>query len=196
MGRQTSDTKQKANLVQLSKFLSLLLRHRPERFGLRLDEEGWASLAEVMDILHRLPNLRWATRADVMHIVEKGTGDGKRRFEVEGERIRAKYGHSVPRPIRYKPCTPPALLYHGTSPEAVESIRCDGLKPMNRQYVHLSLDVETARQVGTRHAEHPVVLTVRAAEAHAAGVEFYQVDETIYLAKHIPAEFLEIPRDV
>ena len=71
MGRQTSDTKQKANLVQLSKFLSLLLRHRPERFGLRLDEEGWASLAEVMDILHRLPNLRWATRADVMHIVER-----------------------------------------------------------------------------------------------------------------------------
>lgn len=78
------------NLVKLSKFLSLILRHQPERFALELDDEGWASLAEVMEILRGLPNFRWATRADVMQVVEEGSGDGKRRFEVQGKRIRAR----------------------------------------------------------------------------------------------------------
>ena len=180
-------------LVELSKFLALILRHQPERFALQLDEEGWASLAEVMEILHGLPNFRWATRADVMEIVEQGCGDGKRRFEVKEGRIRARYGHSLAQPIRYEPCTPPALLYHGTSPDALDGIRREGLKPMGRQYVHLSPDVETARRVGVRHDETPVVLTVRAAEAHAAGIEFYRADEAVGLAKHVTGEFLEIP---
>ncbi len=83
--------------MRLSKFLALILRHQPERFGLALDEEGWASLSEVMEILHGLPNFRWATRADVMEIVEQGSGDEKRRFEVAGDRIRARYGHSLKR---------------------------------------------------------------------------------------------------
>jgi putative RNA 2'-phosphotransferase len=76
------------NLIKLSKFLALILRHQPERFALELDDEGWASLAEVMEILRGLPNFRWATRADVMVVVEEGSGDGKRRFQVEGNRIR------------------------------------------------------------------------------------------------------------
>jgi putative RNA 2'-phosphotransferase len=76
-------------LIKLSKFVLLILHHQPERFALQLDEEGWASLAEVMEILRGLPNFRWASRADVMQIVEEGSGDGKRRFEVQGERIRS-----------------------------------------------------------------------------------------------------------
>ena len=196
-------------LTKLSKFLALILRHQPERFALQLDEEGWASLAEVMEILHGLPNFRWATRADVMEIVEQGTADGstglatggsagltaggKRRFEVEGDRIRARYGHSLAQPVVYEPCVPPALLYHGTSPAALDAIRREGLRPMERQYVHLSPDMETALRVGARHDEQPIVLTIRAAEAHAAGIEFYQADEALYLAKHVPAEYLDLP---
>ena len=179
--------------LKLSKFLALILRHQPERFGLSLDEEGWASLSEVMEILRGLPNFRWATRADVMAVVEQGSGDDKRRFEVEGNRIRARYGHSMAQPIRYEPCTPPLLLYHGTSPDALDAIRREGLKPIERQYVHLSPDCETAIRVGVRHAGEPVVLTVRAAAAHAAGVEFYRADEAVYLARHVPAEFLVEP---
>lgn len=182
-------------LVKLSKFLALILRHQPERFALELDDEGWASLSEVMEILRGLPNFRWARRTDVMSVVEGGTGDGKRRFEVEGGRIRARYGHSLARPIRYAPCTPPPVLYHGTSPGALSSIRSEGLLPGDRQYVHLSPDRQTAVRVGVRHHRHPVVLTVRTAEAHAAGVEFYRADEAVYLAKHVPAGFLEFPPD-
>jgi len=178
-------------LIKLSKFLALILRHQPERFGLALDEEGWASLPEVMEILRGLPNFRWATRADVMRIVEEGTRGDKRRFQVEGSRIRARYGHSLAQPIRYEPCVPPPLLYHGTSPGALEAIRREGLQPMERQYVHLSPDTEMAIRVGDRHDDRPVVLTVRAADAHAAGITFYRAEETVYLAKRIPVEFLE-----
>ena len=179
-------------LVKLSKFLALILRHQPERFALAMDEEGWTSLSEVMEILRGLPNFHWATHADVMTVVEEGTGDGKRRFEVTEGRIRARYGHSLAQPIRYEPCTPPRRLYHGTSPESLESIRREGLKPMERQYVHLSPDHKTAVRVGVRHAAHPIILTVRAAEARADGIEFYQADEAVYLVKHIPPEFLEL----
>jgi putative RNA 2'-phosphotransferase len=178
------------DLVKLSKFLALILRHQPERFGLVLDEEGWLPLPEVIEILRGLPNFRWATRADVLHIVEEGSGDDKRRFEVAENRIRARYGHSLERDIRHEPCVPPALLYHGTSPDTLKVIHCEGLKPMGRQYVHLSSDAEAATRVGARHAEQPVLLTVRAAEAHAAGVEFYRAGEAVYLAKSIPPEFL------
>ena len=182
-------------LVKLSKFLALILRHQPERFGLALDEEGWASLTEVMEILRGLPNFRWATRADVQAVVEGDTGDEKRRFQVEGHRIRARYGHSLAQPIHYEPCVPPATLYHGTSPDALEAIRREGLRPMERQYVHLSPDEETAIRVGVRHASRPVVLTVRAAAAHASGIEFYQADEAVYLVRHVPAEFLELEKE-
>jgi putative RNA 2'-phosphotransferase len=189
-------------LTKLSKFLSLILRHQPERFALAIDEEGWASLPEVMEILRGLPNFRWATRADVMTVVEAGSGDGsttltadKRRFEVAENRIRARYGHSFAQPIRYEPCSPPPVLYHGTSRKALATIRREGLRPMERQYVHLSPDPETATHVGGRHDEQPVILTIRAAEAHAAGVAFYQADEAVYLAKRVPVMFVEIPGD-
>ena len=81
-------------LTKLSKFLALILRHQPERFGLVLNGEGWVALSEVLEILHGLPNFRWATCADVMRIVVEGSGDDKRRFEVEEGRIRATYGHT------------------------------------------------------------------------------------------------------
>lgn len=177
-------------MVKLSKFLALILRHQPERFALELDDEGWASLSEVMEIIKGLPNFRWANRADVMQVVEEGSGDGKKRFQVEGNRIRARYGHTLDKRIRYEPCDPPALLYHGTAPDNLEAIRREGLRPMERQYVHLSPDRETATRVGGRHAQSPVVITVRAAEAQAAGIAFYHPEDAVYLAKRIPPQFL------
>jgi putative RNA 2'-phosphotransferase len=185
------DLVESRRLTKLSKFLSLILRHQPQRFALALDEAGWASLPEVLEILSGLPNFRWATRADVIEIVEESAGDGKRRFQVEGNRIRARYGHSLAQPIVYEPCTPPERLYHGTSHGALASIRREGLHPMERQYVHLSPDPDTATRVGARHDDQPVIVAVRAAQAHAAGVVFHQADEAVYLARHVPPEFLD-----
>jgi putative RNA 2'-phosphotransferase len=181
-------------LIKLSKFLALILRHQPERFGLQLDLQGWASLPRVLEILDDLPNLQWADRSDVLHVARQGTGDGKRRFEVEGDCIRALYGHSVDRTIQYQPVEPPRRLFHGTSPRALEAIGLEGLKPMDRQFVHLSPDRETAIRVGSRHTPRPVVVTVRAREADRAGISFYRPEEGVYLSGPIPPDFLDLPQ--
>ena len=180
----------KQRRIKLSKFLALLLRHQPERFALELDEAGWASLSRVLEILNDLSNFRWADRSDVMHVAQEGTGDGKKRFEVNAGRIRALYGHSLERRVEYKPVRPPTRLYHGTSPEALGAIRRAGLQPMGRQYVHLSPDRETALRVGSRHTPHPVLIIVRAAKAHEAGIAFYHPEEGVYLAEPIPPAYL------
>ncbi len=173
---------------KLSKFLSLLLRHRPARFPLALDAEGYAQLDEVLRLLNGLPNFRWATRADVEQVVE---APGRRRFEIDeaGERIRALYGHTAFRPT-YKAVTPPPVLYHGTAPDAFEAIRREGLRSMARQYVHLAATPETARSIALRHTAEPILLRIDAACAHAEGLEFYHPVPEIYLCAALPPAYI------
>ncbi|MGC9358486.1 MAG: RNA 2'-phosphotransferase [Anaerolineae bacterium] len=173
---------------KLSKFLSLLLRHRPARFPIEMDAQGCASLDEIMHILNGLPNFRWATRADVETVVE---ATGRRRFEIEGDRIRALYGHTAFRP-EYEAVTPPPQLYHGTAPESLKTIRNEGLRPMARQFVHLAATPETARSIGLRHSSEPVLLTIDAGRAYDAGVEFYHPVEEIYLTEQVPPEYINL----
>ncbi|MBN1259064.1 MAG: RNA 2'-phosphotransferase [Anaerolineae bacterium] len=175
---------------KLSKFLSLLLRHRPARFPIQLDAEGYASLAEIIHILHGLPNFRWASRADVEAVVE---APGRRRFEIAGGQIRALYGHTAFRPD-YTPVTPPALLYHGTAPEHLDAIRREGLRPMERRYVHLAATPATAHSIAIRHTTTPVILTIDAEQAHANGIAFYHPTDEIYLCAQLPPDYLEIPQ--
>jgi putative RNA 2'-phosphotransferase len=115
----------------------------------------------------------------------------KNRFELEGARVRARYGHSVPQRLARVEAPPPDLLFHGTSPRAWRAIADRGLVPMRRQYVHLSADVATALQVGRRKAAEPVLLRVYARVAAAAGVRFYLGNELVWLADAVPAEFVE-----
>ncbi|MBN2006112.1 MAG: RNA 2'-phosphotransferase [Anaerolineae bacterium] len=179
-----------AQLRKLSKFLSLLLRHHPEKFPLKLDEAGYADLAEIMRILRGLPNFRWATRSNVDAVLAL---PGRQRFEIVAgngiERIRALYGHSAVRP-EYEAVTPPNVLFHGTAPDALENIFREGLKPMARQYVHLAVDEETAHGIASRHTSTPVILRVDAAAAHAAGIEFYHPTASIYLVEILPPAYL------
>jgi putative RNA 2'-phosphotransferase len=114
----------------------------------------------------------------------------KRRYELAGDQIRALYGHSLPGRIVKTAAAPPAVLFHGTSPKAWAVIRTDGLVPMGRQYVHLSIDVPTAWQVGRRKAARPVMLAVDAEQAHAEGVEFWRGNDLVWLAGPIPARHL------
>jgi putative RNA 2'-phosphotransferase len=194
MGSQagTADARRRR---KLGKFLALILCHQPERFALAVDEQGWAQLPEVLEILAGLPNFRWAKRADVMLVVGDESEAGERRFEVAGDRIRALYGHSFSQPIVHAPCAPPSTLYYGTSDKAVEAIHHRGLFPMGHQYVRLWLDSETAEQAAGRYSESPVVVIVQADEAYASGITFFRAGERVYLANYIPPEFLGIPRN-
>jgi putative RNA 2'-phosphotransferase len=176
--------------TELSKALSHALRHEPWLYELELDDEGWAPLEAVLAAL-RGQRAEWRTllRADIVNLIESSE---KRRHEVVGERVRALYGHSVAGKLRRVPATPPATLFHGTSPAAANVICRDGLKPMSRQYVHLSVDTRTAHQVGLRKSKTPVLLAVDAGAACASGIPFYAGNDLVWLADFVPARFVRL----
>lgn len=173
--------------VALSKAVAHALRHAPGTYRLALDEEGWVPLAQLLEGLHERRRWRGLTEAELRAALE---ASAKKRFELSGGRIRALYGHSVPTSVRKRPAVPPPVLFHGTSRTALASIRSRGLRPMGRQFVHLSVDADMALTVARRKGPDPVVLTVAAAEAHEAGVEFLRGSDAIWLVDHLPPSFL------
>lgn len=176
--------------VKLSKFLSLVLRHAPEKIALRLDVAGWADVEDLLTAcrVHRVP----LTRERLEQIV---AGSDKQRFAFDEtrDRIRASQGHSVPVELGYAPQSPPEILFHGTPDRFLPSIRAQGLLKGNRHHVHLSVDEATARKVGDRRGKS-VVLTVRAGVMHQAGHAFFISDNGVWLVDHVPPEFLIVPR--
>lgn len=179
----------KVNYTSLSKAMSKALRHRPERIGLTLAPDGSVEIATLVDALNSHGGWpRVLDESDIMRVVEHGS---KERFAVEGGRIRARYGHSVPLKISYECAEPPAVLYHGTTANRAEAIAREGLLPMGRQTVHLSTDEKTAVQVGARHGSNVVVLRVDAARAWNCGVSFFRGNDTTWLAEAIPPAFID-----
>lgn len=171
--------------VRLSKRMSRALRHEPARIGIELDAAGWTPVDALVAALSAPGNP--VTRADVEDVVRHGS---KPRYELDGDRIRARYGHSVPGRVELPVADPPAVLFHGTGPTTAEAIAVEGLRPMGRQFVHLSRDEETARRVGARHGARPVVLVVDAAGAAAGGTVFRHGGDDTWLADAIGPEFL------
>ncbi|MCX5312024.1 RNA 2'-phosphotransferase [Streptomyces sp. NBC_00154] len=173
--------------VKVSKYLSKHLRHHPERIGIALDANGWVPIDELLRATtrHNFP----ITRAELDHVVAV---NDKQRYAIEGDRIRASQGHTVPVDLDLPPVEPPAYLYHGTVGHALDAIRTEGLRPMNRRHVHLSPDRETATHVGARRGR-PVVLSVDAAAMHRAGHVFYVSANGVWLTEAVPPEFLRFP---
>jgi putative RNA 2'-phosphotransferase len=175
-------------LVRLSKFLSLVLRHQPQTIGLSLDPQGWAQVDELLEKAnaHGVS----LTLELLREIVEK---NDKRRFALsdDGRQIRANQGHSIQVALGLEPLTPPALLYHGTATHFVDSIKQTGLRPGKRQHVHLSTDEETATAVGRRHGK-PIVIIIQAGEMCAAGYPFYLSANGVWLTGSVPPEYLII----
>jgi putative RNA 2'-phosphotransferase len=187
----SESTRRSYQLRKLSKFLSLLLRHHPTRFPINMDAQGFAEMDEVMRMVRALPNFRWVTRADIDAVLAL---PGRQRFEIVMQgakpRIRALYGHTALRP-EYEPVTPPDVLYHGTAPEMLEVIGREGIRPMERQYVHLTPDPETARSIALRQTAAPIILKINARAAYAQGQAFYNPTPEIYLTEYVAPAFLE-----
>ena len=173
--------------VETSKFLSFVLRHKPEAIGLSLDGEGFAEI----DALLRLAAAHGTalTHEQLMRIV---ADSDKKRFTLsaDGLFIRAAQGHSAKQvDLGFAPQTPPDVLFHGTAERFMESIRATGLVPGERQYVHLSLDQTTATAVGKRHGK-PVVLAVQAAQMVRDGFLFYLSENGVWLTREVPAKYI------
>ncbi|MFC9467454.1 RNA 2'-phosphotransferase [Streptomyces coelicoflavus] len=173
--------------VKVSKYLSKHLRHQPERIGLTLDEGGWVEI-DTLIAAAAAHGFRF-THAELDHVV--ATND-KRRFAVEGTRIRASQGHSIHVDLGLPSATPPPYLYHGTVARSLEAIRTEGLRPMNRHDVHLSPDRATATRVGARRGR-PVVLSVDAAAMHRDGHVFHVSANGVWLTKSVPSRYLRFP---
>lgn len=177
------------HLLQLSKTLAYVLRHDPQSHGLVLDAQGWISIDTLLDALYR-QHRSWGriTEADIRSLMAQSE---KRRFEIKDGKIRAYYGHSLSTKVEKQPMTPPEVLYHGTTPQAAKLIRDQGLRPMARQYVHLSADRETALLVARRRTNRPIILQVRALEAATQGVPFYLGNDMVWLSEPIPPAYIE-----
>lgn len=174
------------NIKNISKFMSLILRHDPGRVGIQLDSEGWVDV----DILIKAMNNagKSVDRKLIEEVVD--TNDKKRfTFSEDTSMIRANQGHSVDVDLKLEAQTPPEILYHGTATKNLDSIQASGLDKRNRQHVHLSSDKVTATKVGQRHGK-VVILNVRSGDMHRAGHEFYLSKNGVWLTDKVPVEFI------
>ena len=179
----------KLNDLKLSKVVSHALRHEPQLYNLQMDDEGWVEVVALLNALNKKYSLQPAlSRNDLERMV---VFSEKKRHEIEGARIRALYGHSLSSKIFYKETQPPDVLFHGTTPIALGLILRDGLKPMGRKCVHLSLDPETALSAGLRRSMEAVLLKIDSKGAHDAGVKFYYGSEEILLSSEIPSKYIQ-----
>ena len=170
-----------------SKFISLILRHKPEAIGITLDEHGWANVEDLLDGMNR------AGTAIDMELLQKIVAeDEKQRYSFNEDMtfLRANQGHSIPVDVELEEVVPPDYLYHGTGEKYMESIDRQGLIPKSRLYVHLSEDSDTAVKVGRRHGK-PIIYRVKSREMYKDGFGFYKSVNGVWLAKRVPVEYLE-----
>jgi len=170
--------------VQVSKYLSYLLRHNPE--DLAMDERGFVDFDEVLaKVRRRFPD---ADKSLLTRIVEESD---RKRFEIVGNKIRALYGHSVAVQVDLKEDSTVPVLYHGTTPKAAQRVLKEGLKPMRRRWVHLSPTREIAQEVGERRSSNPVILEINVSEARKSGIKFYRATDKVYVCERVPAKYIK-----
>ena len=172
---------------QISKFLSLILRHDPGKIALQLDDNGWAQVDELLTKINRhQPELTFKLLEEVVY-----TNDKRRfAFNEDKTKIRASQGHSVKIDLNYTSVEPPEYLYHGTVNKFLDQIKEKGLLKMSRNHVHLSEDVETATKVATRRGK-PIILKVSSGEMFTNGVEFFKSENGVWLTDAVAPDYIE-----
>jgi putative RNA 2'-phosphotransferase len=172
--------------IDTSKFLSYILRHRPDSIKLTLDKNGWANIESLISCAIEHGNIISREEIDIAVAY-----NDKQRFVIsdDGLSIRANQGHSIDVDLKLKAKKPPTILYHGTASRFIDAIKSKGLLPMNRQHVHLSANEAVAVSVGERHGK-PVVLNINAGKMYEDGYEFYLSENGVWLTDKIPAKYI------
>ena len=175
------------NLTEISKYISLILRHKPEVIGITLDEHGWANVDELIQGISK------TNKFDMDMLEEIVATDNKQRYSFNEDHtlIRANQGPSSPVDVELAECIPPETLYHGTGEKYTGSIGAQGLIPKSRLYVHLSPDRETAVKVGQRHGK-PVIYLVSGGDMQRDGFKFYKSVNGVWLTKDVTVLYLRI----
>ena len=173
-------------LNEISKFISLILRHKPEVIGISLDEHGWANVSEL---LAGINNSGKPLTIDQLEEIVATDNKGRYSFNDDKSLIRANQGHSIPVDVELRETVPPDILYHGTATRFKNSIMQQGIKSMSRLYVHLSLDEETAIKVGKRHG-NPCTLKINAKQMNEDGIKFYLSHNGVWLTKYVDIKYI------
>ena len=179
-------------LTNISRYISLILRHKPETINIVLNEHGWANVDELINGIKKQYN-----ELDMETLDEIVKTDNKQRYSFNEDKtlIRANQGHSINVDVELKEQEPPKVLFHGTGEKYLDSIEKQGLLPMSRLYVHLSSDINVARTVGKRHCkrdEEPVVLFIDTEQMYRDGYKFYLSENKVWLTKHVPEKYIKV----
>ena len=174
------------SLKETSKFISLILRHKPEVIGISLDEHGWAKVDELIDGISKT----YVFNMEMLEEIVKTDKKGRYSFSEDKTLIRANQGHSINVDVELEEKEPPEFLWHGPGEKFVSGIDTEGLIPKSRLYVHLSKDEDTALQVGARHGK-PVLYRVLSGKMYKDGYVFYLSQNGVWLTKKVPLEYLE-----
>ncbi len=178
--------------TNLSRTISYILRHHPEEYNLELDENGFVDINLLLEAINNKKEFnRQVTIVDIDYILNNSD---KKRWEIVNNKIRALYGHSIVQKIKHEVKEPPEILYHGTSHRYLDKIFKEGLLPMNRQYVHLSGDIETAIKVGKRRDNNPVILIIDSKKAYNDGIVFYCENDNIWLCSKIDRKYINLAK--
>ena len=175
-------------ITRVSKFISLVLRHKPESIGLNLDEKGWA---ETSELLEKMNQSGTNISLDMLNRIVETNNKRRFSFNEDKTKIRANQGHSINVDLELKQKIPPQFLYHGTATKFLDSILKEGIKKKERQYVHLSIDIKTAITVGQRHGE-PKILIIHSEQMHGEGFNFYLSENNIWLTEHVPVKYIRL----
>jgi putative RNA 2'-phosphotransferase len=173
-------------LKHISKFISLVLRHRPELIDLTLDEQGWA---DVDELINKASAKGTTIDREILETIVTTNDKQRFAFNEDKTKIRANQGHSIAIDLHLQPKVPPAILYHGTAEQYLNGIINIGLKKKTRQHVHLSANIETAKAVGSRHGK-PIILTIDALKMHQDGYIFYLSDNKVWLTDNVPTIYI------
>ena len=173
-------------LESIGKFLSLVLRHKPEKIGIKLDQSGWCDVTELIT-----KSNSYGIKFDIEILKQIVESDSKKRFAFKDNfsKIRASQGHSINIKLGYTSQKPPEILYHGTGEKSVQSILSTGLQKRDRQYVHLSDDITTAKKVGQRHGD-PVILKILSGDMYREKFEFFLSDNDVWLTDYVPVKYI------
>ena len=178
------------NLTKTSRYIALILRHKPETIGIALDAHGWANVKELIKGVSK----KYPIDMDILEEIVRTDEKQRYSFNEDHTLIRANQGHSIPVDVELEEVEPPEYLYHGTAWKYVSSIAASGLMPKSRLYVHLSEDIDTAIDVGKRHSkenELPVVYRIKSGFMHRDGFKFYKSVNGVWLTEEVPNEYME-----
>ncbi|HGL3830887.1 RNA 2'-phosphotransferase [Clostridioides difficile] len=173
---------------KLSIFISLILRHKPETIGIKLDDYGYA---DVNELIEKINNTGRNINIEILEQIVKEDNKQRYSFNDDRSKIRANQGHSININVELKELEPPKYLYHGTATRFLENIKNEGIIKQSRLYVHLSRDIDTAVKVGKRHGT-PVILKINTGKMYENGYKFYLSENNVWLCEHIPFEYVEI----